>query len=119
MSFLPEAWKSILAPDPPQAVQSVFDVISLEEWKAHHSDAPLRFTKDSILMALYGTGPEFRDASEGALARQEPGDSEAQQSFYAWNLYRIQSPAQSTAIARVQLCILAASYTNTSLISRG
>jgi hypothetical protein len=81
MSFLPEAWKSILAPDPPQAVQSVFDVISLEEWKAHHSDAPLRFTKDSILMALYGTGPEFRDASEGALARQEPGDSEAQQSF--------------------------------------
>jgi hypothetical protein len=97
MSFFPEYVQKFLAPDPPETTQSgsaettqsdppgttksAFNVISLNDLKAHHRGAGPKFTADSIIKAIYGEGPQFSNASEGTHARQEHGHSNAQESY--------------------------------------
>jgi len=88
MSFLPEYVKRIWAPDPPETTQSasnettqsVFNVISLNDLKAHHRSAGPEFTVDSIIKGIYGDRSQSNNASEGTNARQDKGYSDAQKS---------------------------------------
>jgi hypothetical protein len=96
MSFFPEYVQKFLAPDPPETTQSdsaemtqsdppgttnsAFNVISLNDLKAHHRGAGPKFTADSIIKAIYGNRSQSSNASEGTHARQEHGHSDAQES---------------------------------------
>jgi len=69
-----------LAPDPPKTTQSGFNVISLNDLKAHHRGAGPKFTVDSIIQGIYGDSPQSNNESEATHARQEHGHSNAQKS---------------------------------------